>query len=91
MHSKTKIHTVSPQTMGVLSIVCGDSLLFFDKTIDQLQQNHRLRMDSSLSYRGRRDLNALYWSQTFAQDSVVVNPQKVFSTHGSFIKPLKDL
>ena len=62
--------------MGVLSIVCWDSVSVFDKSIDQLQQNHRLRMESSISYRERGGLDAFYWRPIFAQDFVVD-----FNTH----------
>ena len=41
--------------------------------MDQQQQNHRLRTDSSLSHCG--GLNAFYWRQIFALDSVVVKTQ----------------
>ena len=50
--------------------------------MNQQQQNHRLRMDSSLSHWG---LNAFYWYQIFALDSVVVKAQKILSYHGGFL------
>ena len=47
------------------------------KTIDQQQQNHRLRTDNSLSYRGGGGgLNVFYWRQIFSLDSVVVKVRK---------------
>ena len=49
------------------------------QTTDQQQQkNHRLKTDISLSNRGGGGgggLNAFYWYQIFAQDSVVVKAQ----------------
>ena len=42
MHTKTKNNTEPPQTMGV------------HKTINQQHQSHRLRMDATLSYLGRK-------------------------------------
>ena len=41
MHTKTKTNTEPPQAMGIL------------KTINQQQQNHRLRTNGSLNYRVR--------------------------------------
>ena len=60
MHNKTKTNT--------------DPLNQWEahQTADQQQQNHHLRTDSSLSHRG---LNAFYWYQIFALDSVVVKTQ----------------
>ena len=52
-------------------------------TTSQQQQNHRLRMDSSLSHRGC--LNAFYWYQIFVLDSAVVEVQEMFSSHGSLL------
>ena len=65
MHTKTKTNTKPPQKMG--------STL----TIYQQQVNHRLRTDNSLSYPGGGGggLNAFYWRQIFALDSVVVKTQ----------------
>ena len=55
----------------------------YHKTIYQQQQNHRLRTDSILSHRGG-DLNAFYWRQIVALDSVVVNTQNLFSSQRGF-------
>ena len=56
------------------------------KTINQQQQNHRRRMDSSLSHRGGGGgLKCIYWRLIFALDYVVVNTQKKFSSHRSFL------
>ena len=51
------------------------------KTMNQQQQqNHRLRTDSSLSrWGGGGGLNAFYWFQTFALDSVVSKAQNCFA------------
>ena len=43
-------------------------------TMNKQQQNHRLRTDSRLRYRG--GLKAFYWRQIFALGSVVVKTQK---------------
>ena len=65
MNTKTKTNTEPPQTMGV------------HKTIDQQQQhNHRLRTDSSLSYR-EGCFYAFYWRKLFALGSVVIKTQFV--------------
>ena len=48
------------------------------------QQNHHLRKDNSLSYPSG-GLNAFCWRQIFAIDSVVVNAQKLFSSHGGYL------
>ena len=53
------------------------------KTINQQQPKHRLRTDSGLS--GGGGLNAFYWRQILALDSVVVKTQKVFCLHGGFL------
>ena len=56
------------------------------KTINQQLQNHRFRTDSSLSHRGGGGgLNAFYWRQIFALDSVVVNTQRLFSSREGFL------
>ena len=47
-------------------------------TTNQQQHNHCLRRDSSQSC-GGGGLNAFYWYQIFAIDSVVVKAQKVLS------------
>ena len=47
--------------------------------MNQQQQNHRLRTDSTV------DLNAFYWYHIFAQDSVAVKTQNVFSSQGGFL------
>ena len=52
-------------------------------TMNQQQQNHPLRMDSNLSHWG--GLNAFYWYQISALDSVVVKAQKMLSSHGGFL------
>ena len=50
------------------------------------KQNHRLRTDSSLSHRvGGGGLNAFYGYQIFALDSVVVEVQEMFSSHGGHL------
>ena len=48
-------------------------------------QNHRLRMDSSLSHWGGGGLNAFYWYKIIAQDSDVVKSQKLLISHGGFL------
>ena len=59
LFTKTKTSTEHPQTMG--------STL---NNHQHQQQNHCLRTDSSLGYR-EGGLNAFYWSQIFALDSVI--------------------
>ena len=56
-------------------------------TINQQQQNNRLRTNNSPSYRGWGNgwLHAFYWYQTFALDSVVVKTHKLLSSHGDFL------
>ena len=49
------------------------------------QQNHHLRTDSSLSYRGEGGLNAFYWYQIFALNSAVVEVQEMFILQGSLL------
>ena len=58
MHTKAKTKTEPPQTTG------GTNKY-------QQQQNHHFRTDSSLIYQGD-GLNAFYWRQIFALNSVVV-------------------
>ena len=48
----------------------------------QQQQNNRLNTDSNTGHWG---LNAFYWYQIFALDSIVVEVQEMFSSHGSLI------
>ena len=65
MHTKTETNTEPHEQWGVY------------KTINQQQQKHCLRTDSSLNYRGWvGGLNAFYWRQIFSLDSVVVKTQK---------------
>ena len=45
-------------------------------TKNQQQQNHHLKTDN---------LHAFYWYQIFALDSVVVEAQKMLSSHGGFL------
>ena len=49
------------------------------QTTDQQKQKHRLRTDSNLSHReggwGGGGVNAFYWYQIFALESVVVKAQ----------------
>ena len=52
-------------------------------TINQQQQNHLLRTDSSLSHCG--SLSSIYWRQIFVLDSVVSLNTKIFSSHGGFL------
>ena len=66
MHTKTNTKTERQQTMGDRRTI-----------IQQQQQNHHLRTDNSLSHQGAKmhftgGLNAFYWRQTFAIESVVV-------------------
>ena len=60
--------------------------------MNQQQQNHRLRTDSSLSHQGAyihftgtRGLTYISLVPTFAYDSVVVKAQKLFSSHEGFL------
>ena len=73
MHTKTKTNKEPPQTMGV------------HKTINQQQQNHCLRTNSSLSHQGRGLKCILLASNLLTLDSVVVNTQKPFSSHEGFL------
>ena len=50
--------------------------------MNQQQQNHRLRMESSLNHQA--GLNAFYWFQIFAPDSAVFEVQNMFSPQGAF-------
>ena len=59
------MHTKERQTQN------PNQQLEIHKTINQQQQNHRLRTDGILSY-GSGGLNAFYWRQIVAIDSVVV-------------------
>ena len=66
MHNKTKTNTDPHNQREV------------HQTMDQQQQqNHRLRTESSLSHQGLGwgGLNAFYWYQSFALDSVDVKTQ----------------
>ena len=69
--TKREPSTESPQTMGT--------------TMNQQQQSHRLRMDSSLGHWEvpGGSLNAYFWYQMFTQDCVVVKTQNLFSSRGS--------
>ena len=67
LNNKTRTKHRPPQTMGA--------------TINQQQQNHRLRTDSSQTSGG---LNEFYWYQIFALDSVVVKTQTLFSSYVGF-------
>ena len=53
------------------------------KQKSQQQQNHRLRTDSSLSYREVGGAICIYWYQIFALESVEV--QEMFSSHGGHL------
>ena len=53
------------------------------KTMNQQQQNHRLRTGSLKATGG--GVNAYYWYQILAQDSVVVKTFNFFSSHGGFL------
>ena len=48
------------------------------QTTCQQQQNHRLKMDTSLSQRGGGGLNAFYWYQLFGLDYVSVKTQNCY-------------
>ena len=55
--------------------------------MNQQQQNHRLRTDSSLSHWGKwGGLNVFYWYQILALDSIDAKTQKLLSSHGGFLK-----
>ena len=69
--TKTKTNTEPPQIWVV-----------HKTTNQQQQQNHCLRTGGSLSHRG--GLNAFYWRQISAIESVVVKTKKI-SSHGGFL------
>ena len=70
-NTKKGSNTEPPHTLGA--------------TMNQQQQHHRLRTDSSLSHWGGGGLSAFYWYQIFAIDSVRVRTQKLFSSHGASV------
>ena len=53
-------------------------------TTNQQQNNRRPRADSILSH-WEGGLNAFYWYQIFALDSVDIKAQTLLSSHGGFL------
>ena len=81
------VHTPMLDTEKSINICCAGPIIFRHPVVHYLEmklRNYRLRMNSSLRLL-RRGLNAFYWHQIFALDAVVVEAQKMISSHAGLL------